>query len=437
MGKSGVLVASAASLNSVELALRSYGIEVLRCGLEISDALLTSPLPLIGIVACDGPEPHAAIDTIRRIRRASPRIRIFVVADPGSEAVAIAAIRAGVTDYFKAPIDAAAVASSVARALPAGEAGGSRNLAAMIGESRAVQEIRQWIARVAPGNTSVLVTGETGTGKEMVAQLMHQLSDRAERSFVCINCAAIPDTLLESELFGWERGAFTGAGQARAGYFSAANGGTVLLDEIGEMTPYAQAKILRALDCREIYRLGATRSIPLDIRVIAATNQNLERLIEEGKFRRDLYYRLRVSHISLPPLRERREDIPLLLAHYLREMNLRHHRYAKGFTAAALEQMTEYDWPGNVREVRNVLESVFAELPAREIEYLEAPEWLRRHVMSSCEAGHDERTRLLAALASTDWNVSKAAQQLQWCRMTLYRKMAKYHVSRTPQDVVA
>jgi DNA-binding NtrC family response regulator len=345
MGKSGVLVAGAANLDSVALELRARGLNVVRFGPDIPGEILSRlPLPGVGVVGCDGAEPQTAIDTIRRIRRVSPNTRILVVATPGTEALAIAAIRAGVTDYFKAPIDAAAIAASVAQALSHPEPRhASHQLSVMVGESQAVRDIRQWIARVAPGNTSVLVTGETGTGKEMVAQLVHQLSERAERAFVCINCAAIPDTLLESELFGWERGAFTGAGQARAGYFSAANGGTVLLDEIGEMTPYAQAKILRALDCREIYRLGATRSLPLDIRVIAATNQNLEGLIDEGKFRRDLYYRLRVSHIALPSLRERREDIPLLLAHYLGEMNQRHHRQVQGFTPAALAQMTEYD----------------------------------------------------------------------------------------------
>jgi transcriptional regulator with PAS, ATPase and Fis domain len=277
----------------------------------------------------------------------------------------------------------------------------------------------------------VLVTGETGTGKELVAQLLHRLGARCDRPFVCINCAAIPDSLLESELFGCERGAFTGASNARAGHFSAASGGTVLLDEIGEMTPYAQSKILRALDRREIYRLGGTQRIPLDIRVIAATNQNLEQLIEESKFRRDLYYRLYVSRIALPPLRERREDIPLLLSYYARELNARFNRHVQGFTATALQDLIEYDWPGNIREVKNVLESVFAELPAGDVTFIETPRWLRKRLAPDTAAQPDERTQLLSALVATNWNVSKAARQLQWCRMTLYRKIAKYRLART------
>jgi two-component system, NtrC family, response regulator AtoC len=239
--------------------------------------------------------------------------------------------------------------------------------------------------------------------------------------------------LLESELFGWERGAFTGANSARAGHFSAASGGTVLLDEIGEMTPYAQTKILRALDRREIYRLGGTHRIPLDIRVIAATNQNLEQLVQESKFRRDLYYRLHVSRIALPPLRERREDIPLLLSYYTRELNARFNRHVQGLTATALQELIEYDWPGNVREMKNVLESVFAELPVGDITFIEAPHWLRQRLATETPAQQDERTRLLSALVATNWNVSKAARQLRWCRMTLYRKIAKYRLARTRQ----
>jgi two-component system response regulator HydG/two-component system response regulator AtoC len=275
----------------------------------------------------------------------------------------------------------------------------------------------------------VLITGETGTGKELVAQLLHENSRRRHRPFVSINCAAIPDSLLESELFGCERGAFTGADSARAGHLTAAAGGTVLLDEIGEMTPYAQAKILRALDTREIYRLGSTQRTQLDIRVAAATNQDLEQRIEDGRFRRDLYYRLNVSRIRLPPLRERREDIPVLLDHCIGVMNRTFLRKVQGVTALALQAFMAYTWPGNVREVRNVVESAFVELPARPIAFLEAPASILTRVRAA-SARAPERDRLVSALAATDWNVSRAARQLQWSRMTLYRKIAQYQLAR-------
>jgi two-component system response regulator HydG/two-component system response regulator AtoC len=230
-------------------------------------------------------------------------------------------------------------------------------------------------------------------------------------------------------LFGCERGAFTGADSARAGHLTAAAGGTVLLDEIGEMTPYAQAKILRALDTREIYRLGSTQRTQLDIRVAAATNQDLEQRIEDGRFRRDLYYRLNVSRIRLPPLRERREDIPVLLDHCIGVMNRTFLRKVQGVTALALQAFMAYTWPGNVREVRNVVESAFVELPARPIAFLEAPASILTRVRAA-SARAPERDRLVSALAATDWNVSRAARQLQWSRMTLYRKIAQYQLAR-------
>jgi two-component system response regulator HydG/two-component system response regulator AtoC len=211
---------------------------------------------------------------------------------------------------------------------------------------------------------------------------------------------------------------------------TAAAGGTVLLDEIGEMTPYAQAKILRALDTREIYRLGSIHCTRLDIRVAAATNQDLDRRVDEGAFRQDLYYRLNVSRISLPPIRERREDIPALLDHWVGEMNRVFHRNVLGFTAQALQQFLEYTWPGNVREIKNVVESAFVDLPPRPVAFLDAPESIRARVARARATQATERDRLVSALAATNWNVSRTARQLQWSRMTLYRKLARYHLVR-------
>jgi DNA-binding NtrC family response regulator len=435
MGKPLALIVAATNLlHPMRAALEERAFETVeRTHVLLRDAW-PARRPVVAVVACEGAVPCEGIDTARRIRHSDPLLPVIVVANPGSEALAMAAIKAGVIDYFKMPYDAAAVALSAAQLGEAGpepSAAPLRSVAAMIGISRAIQQARDHIQRLAATDTSVLVTGDTGTGKELVAQLLHRLSPRAERPMVCINCAAIPDTLLESELFGWERGAFTGATSARAGHFSAASGGTLLLDEVGEMTPYAQTKILRALDRREIYRLGSTQRIPLDVRVVAATNQNLEQLVEEHRFRRDLFYRLHVSRIALTPLRERREDIPLLLSHYIGELNRRFDRHVLGFTATALHDLTAYDWPGNVRQVRNVLESVFAELPPGPVSFLEAPPWLRQGLVPGEAVSHDERTRLLSALAATNWNVSETARQLRWCRMTLYRKIAKYRLARS------
>jgi DNA-binding NtrC family response regulator len=355
-----------------------------------------------------------------------------VIAESSSENLAIAAIKAGVSDYYKAPYDAAMVAAAgralmKTRAIPPTAPAAAP---ALVGSSQAMRDLREYIHRIAATDTSVLITGETGTGKDLVAQLLHRESPRRQKPFVSINCAAIPDSLLESELFGCERGAFTGADAARPGHLSAAAGGTVLFDEIGEMTPYAQVKILRALDAREIYRLGSTRKLPLDVRVIAATNQDLDVLMDAGKFRRDLYYRLNVSRVRLPPLRERREDIPALLNHCIADLNDRFQRAVQGFTPDARAQLVDYDWPGNVREIKNMLEGIFAELPGGSVTLLEAPAVLRGKLAQSATVSHAERDRLILALSATQWNVSQAARQLHCSRMTVYRKLAKYQLSR-------
>jgi DNA-binding NtrC family response regulator len=384
------------------------------------------------VVSCGRDDGADAMAFIARLRAVEPFVPVIVVADCSSEALAVAAIKAGVNDYFGEPVDQGAMVVSLRNLT------GTRSVlddeppafAAMVGVSGAIRAAKLSLARVAASDTSVLITGETGTGKELVAQLLHQHSRRRDKPFVSINCAAIPDSLLESELFGCERGAFTGADRTRPGHLTAAAGGTVLLDEIGEMTPYAQAKILRALDTREIYRLGSIHCTRLDIRVAAATNQDLDRRVDEGAFRQDLYYRLNVSRISLPPIRERREDIPALLDHWVGEMNRVFHRNVLGFTAQALQQFLEYTWPGNVREIKNVVESAFVDLPPRPVAFLDAPESIRARGARARATQATERDRLVSALAATNWNVSRTARQLQWSRMTLYRKLARYHLVR-------
>jgi DNA-binding NtrC family response regulator len=302
----------------------------------------------------------------------------------------------------------------------------------MVGMSRAVQAVRAYIAKVAASDSHVIITGETGTGKELVAELIHEGSRRRAAPFVCINCPAIPDGLLESELFGWERGAFTGASASHPGKLKLADGGTVFFDEIGEMSPYAQAKILRVIETKTVYRLGGRQSISLDVRIVAATNQDLEHLVAQGKFRRDLFFRLSVARIDLPPLRERRQDIPLLLDHYIREVNARTGAGIRGVTGEAVEALIQHDWPGNVRELRNLVEAAALETPRDTIGLAALPGRFTKAAPAprpSAEVTTEsEQDQLLSALFLTNWNKSKAAQRLRWSRMTLYRKLAKYHI---------
>ncbi len=295
----------------------------------------------------------------------------------------------------------------------------------MVGESPSISEIKSFVKKAAATDSNVLITGETGTGKELVAELIHTNSSRAGRPLICLNCAAIPDTLTESELFGYERGAFTGAYATYEGKLKQADGGTVLLDEIGDMSLSAQAKLLRLLDKKTIQRVGGRRPVTIDLRVIAATNQDLEGLMAAGKFRRDLYYRLNVAHISLPPLRARREDIPLLLRHFISELNARLAKQVRGISPELVERLLQYDWPGNIRELRNMTEVCLMNLSAGMIDLAHISEQYRAK-LPGCST--DEKASILSALFSTKWNKSQAAHKLRWSRMTLYRKLVKYHI---------
>jgi len=369
---------------------------------------------------------------IARFRRQHPRIPFVLIVAHGTEDFAIVALRTGVTDYYRAPADPELVVRALAAHLhAAGGAEETTDHVSLIGEAAAMRDVRAYVGRVAGMDTTVLVTGETGTGKELVAASIHSSSPRQRRMLVPINCAAIPESLLESELFGYEKGAFTGASVASEGKLEQANGGTVLFDEIGEMTPLAQAKILRALETREIVRVGGRRPVPIDIRVIAATNQDLEAAVERGDFRKDLYYRLNVARIHLPPLRLHPEDIPALCTYYLQHFNRRFGRSVRGFTPEAMRELTRYGWPGNVRELKNLVEAVFVGLPAGHIDIADLPPLFRARLAQAAHLPDEERHLMLDALLSTRWNVSRAAEHLHWSRMTMYRKMAKYQLVRS------
>jgi two-component system response regulator HydG/two-component system response regulator AtoC len=300
----------------------------------------------------------------------------------------------------------------------------------LVGETCTMRAIKSYLQKVASCDSNVLITGATGTGKEIVAELIHANSRRSQRPFVRINCAAIPETLIESELFGYERGAFTGADSFKDGMMKVANGGTVFFDEIGDLSLSAQAKILRAVETKEVSRLGSRSSIPLDVRILAATNRDLDRLANDGGFRRDLYFRLNVARIHLPSLKERREDIPALCRHYFEEFNRRCTQSVEGFTDDLLERLLCYEWPGNVRELRNLIEVIFVSIPPGRISVADLPENFRKRLDESDRLPRDERERLVSTLLATRWNKSEAALKLHWSRMTLYRKMAKYQIRK-------
>src|SRR5215468_9306320 len=243
----------------------------------------------------------------------------------------------------------------------------------LIGSSLAIWKVKTYLRKVAMSNSHVLITGETGTGKELAAEYIQKHSARRTRPLVTINCAALPDGLLESELFGYERGAFTGATSSYSGKLKLADGGTVLFDEIGDMSPYAQAKILRVIETKEVYPLGGRRSVPLDIRIIAATNRNLDQRMANNEFRQDLYFRLNVAQVHMPPLRDRKEDIPLLTDHFVQKFSAQFGRGIEGFSEEAMERLLSYDWPGNIRELLNFSERIFIDPPREKITVADLP----------------------------------------------------------------
>lgn len=365
------------------------------------------------------------------------RLPIILVARVATTTTLLAALRNGIRDFFQWPVAVEDLNQGIRRLLAAPapfELEDKRHGLQMIGSSPALQEVLTQVRRAAASDSTVLITGETGTGKELAGELVHVWGERRRRPFVAVNCAAIPDSLVESELFGHEKGAFTGALARQIGKLEQASDGTLFLDEVGDLSLLAQAKMLRALDRREIYRLGGTQAIPLKLRLIAATNQDLETKMASGIFRADLYYRLNVLRISLPPLRERREDIFPLCNYFLAYFNRKLGRCARGWTPEALRLLTAYDWPGNVRELKNVVEASLVASRSTLLDLQDLPPDFRRRCDAGGLARPTERDRLLAALAATNWNKSKTAQQLSWSRMTLYRKLAKYQIFRPPDS---
>jgi two-component system, NtrC family, response regulator HydG len=386
------------------------------------------------------------MEVLKNAQQVAPDTQVIVMTAYGTIASAVEAIRRGAYDFLAKPFKEDEVLLRVAKALEKRRLLGEVSMFAeefrkryglehIIGRSPAMRELLDRVLRVAPTDATVLITGESGVGKELVARALHVTSRRGDKPFVPVNCAAITETLLESELFGHAKGAFTGATRARRGMFEEANGGTLFIDEIAETAPGFQAKLLRALQEGEIRRVGESTPTQVNVRVIAATNQDLRRAIAEKRFREDLFYRLNVVPIRIPPLRERREDVPLLAAHFLRRFNQRTGG-DKVLTPEAAARLAQHDWPGNVRELENMIEQAAALSPGREIREVDievdhprvaavAPD-LGAPGATLAEAVEDaERRAIAAALARCAGDLGRVARELGVSGTTLWRKMKR------------
>lgn len=390
-------------------------------------------IQLAFIGAC-GNQVTTVIEILKALRSLESAPDVILLAERSSEELAIAALRCGAWDYIRGPVSGTDVANGLNRWIAAHSKppkAHTANFNRIVGISPAMVKLRDHLEHVAASECNVLITGETGTGKELVADLIHLQGPRKANPFVCINCAAIPDALLESELFGYDRGAFTGASSTRDGKMLLANGGSIFFDEVGEMPLYSQAKILRAIESRVIQRVGGRRDIPIDIRIIAATNQDVERLSDNNLFRRDLLFRLNVLRVHLPALRERSEDIPPLVDHYIRLFNQKSKRGYKVFTKEAMQAMRSYSWPGNIRELRNVIEALFITCNSCEIEPSDLPSSIQsKPTPVNRMTRSPNREDLIQALNLSGWNISKAAEELKWSRMTVYRKMNLFGIEQ-------
>jgi DNA-binding NtrC family response regulator len=439
-----------------EALLRRWGHEVLGVGsAEEALARFSEFAPSALIVDVELPGMNG-LDLLAKLGEELQTVPSIIITGKGSEERVVAAIEAGAFWYIEKPLKAAVLRSLLDRAL--GRVRDRRQVAALtrqlretgrlgdlIGGSKIMQDVMRILEQVAPSSASVLITGETGSGKEILARTIHRLSPRAERPFIAINCSAIPESLMESEIFGHERGAFTGAAERRIGCFELADGGTLLLDEIGEMPAPTQAKLLRVLEDHKVRRLGSKVETPVDVRVLAATNKEPEQAVAKGELRQDLYFRLNVFHIHLPPLRERKEDIPLLVEHILRDLNAKHGRHIRGVNPEVLEMFAAYSWPGNVRELRNMLERAAivsdrdligrAHLPA---EFGHAPVTAASNLASlrfplGTTVDAVERELILQTLAATS-NKTRAAELLGISLKTLHNKLKEYEAAKAPSQ---
>ncbi|ADO50388.1 sigma-54-dependent response regulator transcription factor ZraR [[Enterobacter] lignolyticus] len=411
-----------------QVAIANSGKEALR---QVREHVFDVVLCDVRMAEMDG------IDTLKEIKALNPAIPVLIMTAFSSVETAVEAIKSGALDYLIKPLDFDRLQETLAQALahtrePEGEPSPvSAAQCGMVGRSPAMQHLLNDIAMVAPSDATVLIHGDSGTGKELVARALHASSARGEKPLVTLNCAALNESLLESELFGHEKGAFTGADKRREGRFVEADGGTLFLDEIGDISPLMQVRLLRVIQEREVQRVGSNQTISVDVRLIAATHRDLAQEVSAGRFRQDLYYRLNVVTIEMPSLRQRREDIPLLAEHFLQRYAGRNRKAVKGFTPQAMDLLIHYDWPGNIRELENAIERAVVLLTGEFITERELPLAIAATPIKALPE-HDilplvevEKEVIQAALEKTGGNKTEAARQLGITRKTLLAKLSR------------
>jgi DNA-binding NtrC family response regulator len=436
-----------ASRRGLQALLANSGFEVQEAA-DGEEALEKASSFLPSVVITDLVMPKLdGLGLLQALLEALPFVSVIILTGHGTVETAVAAMKQGAYDYLAKPVDVPRLRLLVEKALEKGEAlrevtllrrqlrevwGSGR----LVGKTRAMQEVYRLIDLAAPTTAPVLITGESGSGKELVARRLHDLSPRSKGPFVAVNCSAIPETLLESEIFGHEKGAFTGALERRAGCFELAHGGTLLLDEISEMAPATQAKFLRILQDGKVRRLGGKVELQVDVRVLAATNRDPLSAIQDGKLREDLYYRLNVVTISLPPLRERRADIPLLVQAFIDEFNETYGKRIRSVDEEAQQALMEHPWPGNVRELRNTLERavIVCGTDLIALQHLPPPRPVQARQDSSealmiplgTSVDEAERQLILRTLAALGHNKARAAEVLGISLKTLHNKLHRY-----------
>jgi two-component system nitrogen regulation response regulator NtrX len=402
------------------------------------------------------------MEVLRKLRAIDDTLPVIMISGHGTTATAVEAIRSGAIDFLDKPLSSERVIVTLRNVLrQSALTTENRDLRVameakyeLVGQSPALRGVLEAVTRAAPTNATVLLLGESGVGKELVARTIHRNSPRASQRFVQVNCAAIPEELIESELFGHEKGSFTGATEKQVGKFEQADRGTIFLDEIGDMSQKTQAKVLRVLQEQEVERLGSAKTIKVDVRVIAATNKNLEGAIGRGEFREDLYFRLNVIPIVVPPLRDRREDIPKLVQHFAKRMAEEHNLKAKRIDPAAMDALQRHRWRGNIRELRNTVERLLIMTPSDSIRVDDLPAEVRAgdaglrapaegdgpaRLTDSPPAGAgtlrefkdaSERAYLVQKLRETNWNISRTAEIIDTPRSNLYKKLEQYGIKQ-------
>jgi two-component system response regulator HydG len=438
-------------LTTLKTIARSWGYAVQTAddGAEAVELVKSEPVDLVLMDVRMA--KMSGIEALEKISAYNPSIPVIIMTAYSSVESAVEALKTGAYDYLIKPLDFEVLKLTLERAhdhaglktenkLLKEQLRADFDTANIIGKSQAMKELMAMLAMAAPSEATVLITGESGTGKELIARSLHLNSPRKDQALVTVNCAALTDTLLESELFGHEKGAFTGADRRREGRFMQANKGTIFLDEIGEMSAMMQAKLLRVLQEREIQRVGSDQVLQVDVRIVTATNRDLQADVGDGRFREDLFYRLNVMQLHVPALRDRRDDIPLLAHHFLEKYAAKNRKSAKGFSPLAMDMLIKYDWPGNVRELENIVERAVILMISEHVTEKELPLNIAKEHTGSGQAVFAgmpfkegsrslediEKEAILTTLEAMDGNKSETARRLGITRKTLHNKLKTY-----------